>query len=85
MSQEFYFGEGDVRRFDRFESLLERIASKLEEPAPSASTNNARDVIALIVEEHAKVRSTKGYAVTSFYNAVSRILLDYSRATTPVA
>ena len=39
MSQELYFGEVDVRRFDRFESLLERIASKLEEPAPSASTN----------------------------------------------
>ena len=40
MSQEFYFGEVDVRRFDRFESLLERIASKLEESAPSASNNS---------------------------------------------
>jgi hypothetical protein len=30
MSNEVYFGEVDVRRFDRFEALLERIADALD-------------------------------------------------------
>lgn len=66
MSQEVYFGEVEVRRFDRFEAVLDRIASKLEESAPSASTNTATDAMQRLVRLVDSCESTDDFRNRAF-------------------